>query len=61
MTEVEPYVVEGEIVEPCTLNYGGCTGWGVETEDVYESDVNNNPGVMVVGCENCMTELALDI
>lgn len=45
----------------CELKYRGCTNDAQLVEDPYEADVNNNPGVMVWACENCIRELADDI
>lgn len=30
-------------------------------EDPFEADVNNNPEVMIVACENCVAAIAMEI
>lgn len=45
----------------CEMEYRGCTKDGRRREDPYEADVNNNPGVMIVICDNCYRELCDDI
>jgi hypothetical protein len=48
-------VVEAEIVEEqCQLRFSRCTNRDVQLlEDVYESDVNNTPGRLLMLCPNC--------
>lgn len=40
----------------CELNYSGCTGLGELREDPYEADVNENPGVYMIACNECAQE-----
>lgn len=47
--------------DQCQLRYRGCEGDGEWHEDPYESDVNDTPGVMILACDYCLTELADDI
>jgi hypothetical protein len=49
--------VEGlEIGGFCELAYPGCTGLGELREDPYEADVNENPGEMMIACNECTQE-----
>jgi hypothetical protein len=55
-------VIEGVIVEGCELGYSNCTDAKVElVEDPYESDVNNNPGQLIMACPECLHDLYLAI
>lgn len=45
----------------CQERREGCTGIGRLVEDPFEADVNNNPGVMIVACEHCESEIAREI
>ena len=64
MRELVPVedVIEGVIVEDCELGYSNCTNTNVElVEDPYESDVNNNPGRLIMACPECLHDLYLAI
>lgn len=55
-------VIEGVIVEDCDLGYSNCTNTNVDlVEDPYESDVNNNPGQLIMACPECLHDLYLAI
>ena len=51
----------GELDEACQLAYFGCSRDGALTEDPYEADVHNRPGVLIMACVNCLAEMAADI
>ena len=48
-------VVEAEIVEEqCQLRFSRCTNRDLQlVEDVYESDVYDTPGQLLMLCPNC--------
>lgn len=55
-------ILEGELLDGCEIGRSVCTNTGVElVEDPYESDVHNNPGVLIMACPACLHELYLDI
>lgn len=61
LVPVQP-IIEGVIVGDCDLGYSNCTNTNVElVEDPYESDVNNNPGQLIMVCPECLQELCNDI
>lgn len=56
-------IVDGELVgKDCELRRSVCTNQGVElVEDQYERDVYETPGVLVLGCPECLRALAEEI
>lgn len=46
---------------PCSLRSDGCEGTGALTEDPYQADVMNNPGVMIYACAWCLEIMCDDL
>lgn len=63
---IEKYVFEGELLDDkhnCKIAFTRfCINSNVElVENLYEADVNNNPGQLIWACPECLQELVDEI
>ena len=57
-------VLDGDVLDgrECEQGYSRCTNTNVQlVEDLYESDVNNNPGQLIWACPECYEDICDDI